>query len=129
MKSLEIFLNFPVYDMNLNVLHDNPDTVRETNIARMDRFWGDHSWYEIVYDASLNLFGFEEKVSAAHEKLAEEFRHRLESEARFAYVPQPIPMRNSNGNVIYYLFFASPKAVAKTIVSYIFDMFRDVGKK
>jgi three-Cys-motif partner protein len=129
MKSLEIFLNFPLYDMNLNVLQTNPAKVDRISIGRMDRYWGDHSWYDVVYDGTLNLFGFDEKVAKAHEKLAEAFRQRLKRKAGFAYVPSPIPMRNSLGNTIYYLFFASPNAVAAKIVSYIFDMFRNVGAK
>jgi len=48
------------------------------------------------------------------------FRERLKSVAGFSYVPEPLLMKNTNGAVLYYLFFASQKAVAKNIVKDIF---------
>ena len=44
MQSIEIFLNFMVMDMNMNVLWKNPDNVSPSQLARMDAFWGDRSW-------------------------------------------------------------------------------------
>jgi hypothetical protein len=35
--------------------------------------------------------------------------------AGFGFVPEPLPMRNSKKAIVYYLFFASPKAVAERI--------------
>ena len=43
-ESIEIFLNFMVMDMNMNVLWKNPDKVSPAQIARMDAYWGDNSW-------------------------------------------------------------------------------------
>ena len=40
MKSIEIVLNFPVLDMNRNVLRRDPTEVQKSQISRMDRFWG-----------------------------------------------------------------------------------------
>ncbi len=39
MKSIEIFLNFMVMDMNMNVLWKNPNAVAPAQIERMNRFW------------------------------------------------------------------------------------------
>lgn len=47
--------------------------------------------------------------------------------AGFKYVPEPMPMRNSKGAIVYYLFFASHKPVAEGIVKDIFDKFRTRG--
>jgi hypothetical protein len=44
--------------------------------------------------------------------------------AGFANVPAPIPMRNDQGKVVYYLFFASQNKVANRIVSAIFHKYR-----
>jgi hypothetical protein len=72
------------------------------------------------------LFGnVEEKAS--NEDIAEAFRKRLEDVAGFAYVPQPIPMRNSRGAVVYYLYFASPDKTGGKIVAEIFDKYRVRG--
>ena len=47
-RSIEIFLNFMVMDMNMNVLWKNPDNVPPAQIARMDGFWGDNTWRRIL---------------------------------------------------------------------------------
>lgn len=36
-------------------------------------------------------------------------------------------MRNTKGAIVYYLYFATPKAVAANIVTDIFDAYRDRG--
>jgi three-Cys-motif partner protein len=40
---IEIFLNFPVADINRNVLWNDPAKVSEKQAARMTAFWGDES--------------------------------------------------------------------------------------
>lgn len=124
-KSLELFLNFPVADMNRNVLWRDPAGVDPTDIERMNAFWGDESWRRIAYTTDRNLFGFEEKVD--NETIAEAFRRRLREVAGFKHVPKPIPMRNSQGGIVYYLFFASQKPAAASIVEDIFAEYRDRG--
>jgi hypothetical protein len=59
--------------------------------------------------------------------MAEAFRVRLREVAGFAFVPQPIPMRNEKRAVIYYLYFASPNNTGAKIVSDIFDADRMRG--
>jgi len=72
------------------------------------------------------LFGeIEEK--ATNEVIAEAFRERLEKVAGFTYVPAPIPMRNSRGAVVYYLYFASPNKTGAGIVEQIFSKYRNKG--
>ena len=125
MKSIEIFLNFPVMDMNMNVLWDNPEKVDPQQAARMTAFWGDESWKQAAYDTTLNLFAFPEKTD--NEVVARAFQDRLKKVAGFSYVPDPMPMRNRKGATVYYLFFASRNPVAKDIVTYIFDKYRRRG--
>lgn len=72
------------------------------------------------------LFGeIEEK--AANEAIAEAFRIRLKKVAGFEYVPNPLPMRNNKGAIVYYLFFASPNKTGAHIVEYIFEKYRKRG--
>jgi len=123
MQSLDIFINFPIYAININVLHHDPKTVLPQNIERMTAYWGDESWHEIAYAKSPGLFGdMEEKV--ANNRLAEAFRERLKKVAGFKKVPQPLAMRNSKNSVVYYLFFASQKPVAQKIIDAIFKKYR-----
>ncbi|MGO9097838.1 MAG: three-Cys-motif partner protein TcmP [Bryobacteraceae bacterium] len=126
MRSVEIFLNFMIMDINMNVLHNDPESVDPNQIARMNRFWGDDSWRAVMYDNTGNLFGYDEKV-AGNEALAEAYRKRLREVAGFKFVPAPVPMRNSIGRTIYYLFFASPNATGHKIVEYIFNKYRRKG--
>jgi three-Cys-motif partner protein len=122
MQSLDIFINFPIYDINLNVLHHDRETVLPQHIERMNAYWGDESWQDVAYEKSPGLFGqMEEKVT--NQRLAEAFRERLKKVAGFKKVPRPLPMRNSKNSVVYYLFFASHKDTAEDIVTYIFNTF------
>lgn len=123
MKTIEIFLNFPVMDMNRNVLWREPESVPAEQAERMTRFWGNETWRNVAYSTTGNLFGFEEKMD--NETIAEAFRQRLIQVAGFAHVPKPIPMRNTKGATVYYLFFGSPKPVAADIVGDIFRKFAD----
>jgi len=124
MGSLEVFINFPMYDININVLHHDPATVLPIHIERMNAFWGDESWRAVAYEQSApNLFGQTELEKVSNEKFADAFRERLKKVAGFRRVPAPLPMRNSKGAVVYYLFFASQKGTAENIVTYIFDRF------
>jgi three-Cys-motif partner protein len=127
MKSIDMFLNFPVADINRNVLWHNPDAVDAEDVERMTAFWGDDSWREIAYTTEGNLFGFPEKED--NETVAEGFRKRLQKVAGFKHVPSPLPMRNSKGAIIYYLFFASQKPVAQDIIEAIFNKYRGETKR
>ena len=118
MKSVEIFLNFPIMDMNMNVLKHNPENVPPEQSERMTRYWGDESWKSAAYSTTGNLFGYEEKTD--NEAITEAFRDRLLSVAGFKHVSRPLAMRNSRDAVVYYLFFASPKPVALEIIEDIF---------
>lgn len=125
MKSIEIFLNFPIMDMNMNVLKKDFGKVDPQQASRMTAFWGDESWRRAAYDTTGNLFGMEEKAN--NDTVAEAFRQRLKKVAGFQYVPEPIPMRNNKGAMVYYLFFASQIPVAADIVRAIFNKYRNKG--
>jgi three-Cys-motif partner protein len=73
----------------------------------------------------MDLFGNQpEGKAATNEMVAESYRQRLHEVAGFKFVPVPLPMRNSTNAVVYYLFFASHKAVAGDIVEQIFAKYR-----
>ncbi len=122
MKSIDVFLNFPVADMNRNVLRRDPEGVEDPQKARMEAFWGDDSWRDIAYRTDTTLFAEPEKQP--NEAMAAAFRRRLREVAGFERVSQPLPMRNSRGAVVYYLFFASQKGTAEDIVFDIFEKYR-----
>jgi three-Cys-motif partner protein len=93
----------------------------------MTAFWGDESWRQVAYTTTRDLFDHPEKEDNA--VVAEGFRQRLLNVAGFKHVPDPLPMRNSKGATVYYLFFASQKPAAEDIVTDIFNKYRLRGAK
>ena len=55
MQTVDIFINFPIHDINRTLLHHRQEGVSEANIARMNSFWGDESWNGLAYDQNLTL--------------------------------------------------------------------------
>lgn len=116
--SVEVFLNFPTMDINRNVLRKDPAAILPEDASRMTAFWGDESWRQRFYQPrpQMDLWGKQDDAkSVDNEAVADAYRQRLRSVAGFAYVPRPLPMRNSSNAILYYLFFASHKAVAGDI--------------
>jgi len=127
MKSIEIFLNFPIMDMNRNALWRKPELASQEGRVRMTAFWGNESWLNAAYQQQTTLFGDDEAIKLGNKQVVDAFSDRLKKVAGFKYVPEPIPMRNSMNAVIYYLFFASQQPVASTIVDYIFKKYQNRG--
>lgn len=121
---IEIFLNFPVMDMNRTALWNNPEKVAPDQATRMTGFWGDESWRQAAYQQVPTLFGPINKKIPGNFPIVEAFRERLKTQAGFKYVPEPVPMLNSKEAVIYYLFFASSNPTANKIIEGIFDSYR-----
>lgn len=125
-RAIDLFLNFPVMDMNRNAIWKNPGKVPKDGIERMTKFWGDDSWKQAAYAESpqQNLFSSPDLIKQSNDAVVEGFRDRLKKVAGFKYVPEPLPMKNNNNAVVYYLFFASQKPVAQKIVDDIFAKYR-----
>jgi three-Cys-motif partner protein len=125
-RAIDMFLNFPVMDMNRNAIWKNPEQTSRGGIERMTRFWGDESWTQAAYADSpqYNLFSPPDRVKQSNEAIVAAFRDRLKKVAGFNVVPEPLAMRNTNNAVVYYLFFASQKDVAQKIVQDIFARYR-----
>jgi hypothetical protein len=75
----------------------------------MNRFCGDESWRRIAYAESRQTsFLFEPDIEKqSNDVIAAAYRDRLKKVAGFKYVPEPLPMKNSNKATLYYLFFGS----------------------
>lgn len=125
-RAIDMFLNFPVMDMNRNAIWKNPDKVPKDGVDRMAAFWGDESWKKAAYAESPqdDLFGARDIVKQHNDAIIDAFRERLKTVAGFQFVPNPLPMRNSNNAIVYYLFFASQKPVAEKIITDIFGKYR-----
>lgn len=123
MGSVDIFMNLMIMDINRNAMRRNPDKSLQSKMDQLTLLWGDESWKEAGYATVPTLFGDDlEKVS--NEKFSEAFRARLKQKAGFRSVPAPMPMKTKSKSTIYYLYFASKKAVAADIVNDIFNKYR-----
>jgi three-Cys-motif partner protein len=69
--TIDMFLNFPVMDMNRNVLWERVAAVDPADAARMTAFWGDDSWRRAAYTSVQgNLFGAPRISSRARMKMS-----------------------------------------------------------
>lgn len=124
MKSVEIFLNFMIMDANMNVLWTDPYRVAESQRARMNAFWGDDTWKTAAYKTCRGLFGdMQEKTT--NDDVVAAYRCRLKEVAGFKYVPEPLPMKNRTGAVVYYLFFASHNPTGDKIARAVFKKYKN----
>jgi three-Cys-motif partner protein len=126
-KAVDMFLNFPVMDMNRNAIWRSPERATPEGIERLNRFWGDESWKQAAYAKSkqADLFSEPDDEKQPNSAVVAAFRQRLSKVAGFEFVPEPMPMINSRNAVVYYLFFASPKPVAQSIIT---EIFRKYGR-
>lgn len=128
LETMDIFINFPIMDINRNILFEDLSKAKPEDISRMNAFWGDDSWKQLLYKEQKNLFGDIAHVRIEdYQVLAKEFCKKLK-QAGFNDVPEPILMINSKGGPLYYLCFASQKAVAKDIVKDIFYKYRGLAR-
>jgi three-Cys-motif partner protein len=128
-KAIDMFLNFPVMDINRNAIWHHPENVPKSGIQRMNSFWGDDSWRDAAYAKSPQgvLWGEPDIVKQDNEVIVSAFCERLRKVAGFEIVLAPLPMKNRNNAVVYYLCFASQKPVAERILTSIFDRYRAWG--
>ena len=128
-RSMDIFINFPTMDINRNALRRDPAQIADSQANRLTAFWGDDSWRSIYRPvAQRPLWGEpENRKQASNEEVAEMYRQRLKKVAGFEFVPPPLPMRNRARAIVYYLFFASHKAVAGHIIEQVFAKYRKRG--
>ncbi len=125
LETVDIFINFPIMDINRNVLFEDLSKAKNEDIVRMNAFWGDESWKGLLYEERQDLFGNIDQIKVENFKtLAKEFSKRLKKVAHFKYIPEPVLMRNAQNGPLYYLYFASQKDVANNIVNDIFNKYR-----
>jgi three-Cys-motif partner protein len=124
-RSIEIFVNLMIMDINRNALRRNPEKSNARKVAQLTMLWGDESWKDAGYDNVPTLFEQSVPQKVPNERFAEAFRQRLQKKAGFQFVPEPMPMKNKTGSIIYYLYFASQNAAGMGVVSDIFNKYRN----
>ena len=124
-RAVEVFINFPVMQMNRNCKHEDLSAILPRELAAMDRFWGDRSWHSEMFRPSSqkNLFGNEEMDKTENQDLVNAYCKRLNEAAGFGFVANPLAMRNSRNAVVYYLIFAGPNETGWRIVQDIYHKY------
>ncbi|MBV9561766.1 MAG: three-Cys-motif partner protein TcmP [Bradyrhizobium sp.] len=87
--AIDMFLNFPVMDMNRNAIWRNPASVPEEGIARMNLFWGDESWRKVAHveNPQGHLFDPPDLIKQGNEAIVDAFRERLKKVADLLLSP------------------------------------------
>ncbi|MDQ2653469.1 MAG: three-Cys-motif partner protein TcmP, partial [Chloroflexota bacterium] len=120
-RAIEIILNLPTMAMNRTNLPNDARKLTSEQYERMDVFWGDHSWFDLIYEKRDGLWGPEylKAGTTSAERLSRLFiDHRLKP--LFPHVTDPLIVKNTTGQPIYSLIFASPNATGKKIADHVF---------
>jgi len=123
LRTVDIFINFPLMDINRNTLRKSLASSADDDVVAFNEFCGTEDWKDLMYQA--DLFGELWKI-ANNRTVAEWFRNKIETVAGFKFVPEPILMRNSKGGPLYFLYFASHQSVPQKIISDIFEKYRKI---
>lgn len=126
-KALEVFMNFPVMALNRTALPNDPYALTESQIERMNRFWGSTEWRDDIYEQVQTLFGpVEMKIhSTTGQRLGKLFKKRLEQ--AYPFVTDPLVMTNSRNAPLYCLIFAGHNSTGAKIVQDIFRRYERLG--
>jgi three-Cys-motif partner protein len=119
--TVDIFLNFPLMDINRNTLRSRLANADNSDVDAFNEFCGSEEWKDLMYQE--DLFGDLNKIGN-NQTLAKWFQERIEKVAGFKFVPDPILMQNSKGGQLYFLYFASHQSVAQKVISDIFKKYR-----
>lgn len=124
--AIEVFINFPV-GMAIQRLLKRSGTFSEAERAKLDAYFGDPGWFEVVYQASPGLFGTDvvRKADDAAERLVKWYQERLRT--AFGHVSAPYLVRNTKGGHLYYLLFAGPNATGAKIADHVLGAGEKVG--
>ena len=116
-QAIEAVIHFPTMDAHRTVLMSDQSKIRAAMAKKMTAYWGDDSWLEGAYttEGMLPLVGLNPKKRSADD-IINAFRKRLMEGAGFQFVSRGLPARNSVGNIVYHLLFASHNARAKDVM-------------
>lgn len=118
MGTIDVLINFPVMDMNMNALFWDSSKVNPAQAARMTAFWGNETWHDATYKSLPGLFGAMEEKNP-NEAIVEAYRKRLLAVGGFKFVSRPLAMVQKTLAPVYYLLLASQREVAVNVMNSI----------
>jgi three-Cys-motif partner protein len=115
--AVEVIINFPV-GMAIQRLLRRDAKLTPNVRSKLDDYFGDPGWYEVVYSAEQDLFGdVVRKADDAADRLVDWYRRRLK--AAFGHASPARLIKNSHGGHLYYLVFAGPNETGLKIASQV----------
>ena len=118
-KAIEVFLNFPV-GMSIQRLLKRNGRFTQKERQKLDDYFGDPTWFEVVYPESTGLFGpMRSKAEDAERRLVWWYCERLKN--AFGFVSSAYLVTNSRGGHLYFLIFAGPKQTGAKIANHVLD--------
>jgi three-Cys-motif partner protein len=123
---IDAIIHFPTMDAHRTVLMADSGKIRPAMRAKMNRYYGNETWFEDTYTKD-GLLPFEELSPRKRETIAiiEAFRSRLKEGAGFDFVSRGIPMQNKEGGIIYHLLLASHNKASTRLIGAIEKKFID----
>lgn len=108
-KAIDLWLLFPIGSVNrLLTKEGEPPKIWQ---EKLDRFFGNHDWFERFYQRSTDMFdNVRIEKTAVPKHIRDFFIELLKQE--FAGVVNPLELQNSSGSPLYLFCFAvsNPKA-------------------
>ena len=123
----EVVVNFTL-SMALQRMLPNSGEVPDAWALALDVYFGDHAWFEAVYERGGGLFAASsiEKRADYSERLLALYRSRLRT--AFGHVSAPRLIRNTRGAPLYYLIWAGPNKKGLEGADYILTMGERIGE-
>ena len=116
-RAIEAFLNFPI-GMSIQRLLKKDGKFSDKERRKLDDYFGDPSWFDVVYQERRGLFGPAiVKNENANRLLLNWYCERLRK--TFGHASQPYLVVNSKRGHLYYLIFAGPNKPGARIASHV----------
>lgn len=114
-KAIEVFVNFPV-NMAIQRLLKRSGRFTDKERKKLDDYFGDPGWYDLLYLETPTLFGTEvQKVTNSGNKLVSWYRDRLK--ALFGYSSAAYLVSSTRNRPLYYLVHAGPNETGAKIAT------------
>lgn len=115
---IEIILNLPI-GMAIQRLLKRTGTFTDEERRRLDLYFGDVSWYPLLYEEATDLFGERRiaKQETAERRLLGWYRERLKR--AFGGVSEAYLVTNTKGAHLYYLLWAGRNQTGLKIANYV----------
>ena len=125
-RTIEVFINIPIMDINRNIRRQDKDQISEESRKRMTLFWGP-GWDADFFSEQPDLFGGSEIVlqPRSAREVGNLYRKRLRQ--LFPFCTVPVVLRNSINAPLYGLIFGGHNRTGMNIAEEVFQKFEKIG--